>query len=224
MTRCVMTWVVALVCAVSDGRGQGVVFTRPGTMIVTDVAGEAVTVGETGTAALKLEQRLRAEIGFRTGRRSSVGLELANGTRAKIGSESEVTLPEFWQQPHSQAGKLETWNEEPSPSRTRWVVNRGDLTLQVKPLRVAAGSSLEVEVNAGVVRITEGVLRARVQTTEVGIGLCTLELESGRAELEKPGGAVTPLVAGKPLVLAVETDRRTGAVTVSEAPRADGAK
>ena len=222
--RCAMIWVLALVGGASAGWGQGVVFTRPGTMIVTEVSGEAVAVAETGTAALKVEQRLRAEVGFRTGRRSSVGLELANGTRARIGSESEVTVPEFWQQPHSQAGKLETWKEEPSLSRTRWIVNRGDLTLQVKPLRVAGGSSLVVEVNAGVVRMTEGVLRARVQTTEVGIGLCTLELESGRAELERLGGAVTPLVAGKPLVLAVETDRRTGAVTVSEAPKADGAK
>ncbi len=226
MTRCVMAWVVAMVvaAAASDGRAQGVVFTRPGTMIVTEISGEAAVVGEAGARALKKEERLRPDVSFRTGRRSSIGLEFANGTLAKVGSESEVAVPEFWQQPHSQAGKMADWKEEPSPSRTRLTVVRGDLTLQVKPLRVARGSSLTVEVNAGVVRIVEGVLRARVQSTDVGIGLCTLELESGRAELERLGGAVTPLAVGKPLVLAVETDRKTGAVTISEAPRPEGAK
>jgi hypothetical protein len=221
-----MVWVGAAVLAAASGAwAQGVVFTRPGTMIVTELAGEtSAVVGEAGARPLKKDERLRAEVVFRTGRRSSIGVEFANGTRAKVGSESEVAVPEFWQQPHSQTGKMADWKAEPSPSRTRLTVGRGDLMLQVKPLKVAGGSSLTVEVNAGVVRISDGVLRARVQSTEVGIGLCTLELESGRAELERLGGAVTPLVPGKPLVLAVETDRKTGAVTISEAPRPEGAK
>jgi hypothetical protein len=219
-------WRLGLVAATAWVAGtvgaQAPVFTRPGSMIVVEAKGEVRVVADGRERVPKAEERLRAEVTFRTGRQSTVTVEFANGSRLRLGSDTELTVPEFWQLPHSRTGKMAEWKEEPSPSRTKLALVRGDAQLTVKPLLTARGSSLTLETNAGTVTIDEGVLRARVQSTEVGIGLCTLELENGRAELERVGGTTAPMPVGRAWVLAVEVDRRTGAVTVSDAPRPEG--
>lgn len=216
--------VVAVAVIGATARAQPTpTFTRPGSIVVAELTGSAVAVAEGKEKPLKVEERARHEVSFRTERKTVLGLEFSNGTLARMGSDSELAVEEFWQQPHSRAGKSGEWKEEPSPSRARLRLVRGDVTLTVKPLLVARGSSMSLETNAGTVRITQGVLFARVQMTDIGLGLCTLELRDGVAELERAGGATAALSAGKKLVLAVEVERGTGAVKVSDAP-VEGAK
>lgn len=193
-------------------------FTRPGSIVVAELTGGAVAVIEGKEKPLKVEERVRHEVSFRTERKTVLGLEFSNGTLARLGSDSELAVEEFWQQPHSRAGKSAEWKEEPSPSQTRVRLVRGDATLTMKPLLVARGSSFALELVAGTVRMTQGVLFARVQMTDLGIGLCTLELRDGAAELERAGGGTAALRVGKTMALAVEVDRVTGAVKVSDAP------
>lgn len=218
--------VIAMGCVamalLSVGGAQSMpTFTRPGSMIVTGLFGSAEAVSGGTERPLKLDERVRAEVNFRTARKSTLTVELSNGTVAKLGSDSELAVDEFWQQPHSQAGKMEEWKEEPSPSLTKMRLVRGDLTLHVKPLKAAAGSSFTIGLVAGTVRVTRGQLFLRVQMTELGIGLCTLELQDGAADFEPAGGSFSALPVRKRLLLAVEIDRGTGAVKVSDAPRAD---
>lgn len=197
-------------------------FTRPGSIVVTEMKGAPVAVVEEKERPLKLEERLRPEVGFRTNLRSTVTLELSNGTVLKVGTGSEALVEEFWQQPHSRAGKTVEWREEPSPSRTRLRLVSGDATLTVKPLLAARGSSLTFDTVAGTVRMQDGVLFARIQMTELGLGLCTLELRAGAAEFERVGGATTPLRVGRKVLLAVEVEAG-GKVRVTDAP-AEAAK
>lgn len=199
-------------------------FTRPGTLMVMEVVGEGVAVSEGKEKPLKVEDRLRAEVSFRAGRRSAITVEFSNGTLLRVGADSEVVVEEFWQQPHSQSGKMAEWKEEPSPSQTRLRLARGDVTLNIKPLKVARGSSFTIESTAGALRITQGELLVRVQMTELGIGLYTLELRDGSAEFEPVNGSVVRLPVGKRVAYALETDPRTGAVRVSEAPKEETGK
>lgn len=203
----------------ATGRAQPTpTFTRPGSIVVAELTGGAVAVVEGKEKPLKVEERVRHEVSLRTERKTVLGLEFSNGTLARMGSDSELAVEEFWQQPHSRAGKSVEWKEEPSPSRARVRLVRGDVTLTVKPLLVTRGSSFALELVAGTVRMTQGVLFARVQMTEVGLGLCTLELRDGAAEVERASGGMVTLAVGKKLVLAVEVERGTGAVKVSDAP------
>src|SRR5688500_5195557 len=94
-------------------------FTRPGSMMVVDLIGRASAVVEGKERPLKLEERLRHEISFRTARVSAVTVEFSTGAFVKLGSDTELAVEEFWQQPHSQPGKMAEWKEEPSPSQTR---------------------------------------------------------------------------------------------------------
>lgn len=207
----------------ATGRAQPAVFTRPGTMIVTGIVGQARAEAAGNTRTLKVDERLRAEVTLRTERRSTLNMEFGNGALLKLGSDSEVVVDEFWQLPHSQPGKMADWKEEPSPSQTRLRLARGDVTLTVLPLKTARGSSCTLESLAGSVRITGGVLFVRIQMTELGLGVCQLDLRQGAAEFEAAGGAVTRLAPGKPLALAIEVGR-AGGVKLSEAPKAGPAR
>lgn len=200
------------------------VFTRPGTIVVTEGIGGVQVVKEGSERPFKKDETLRAEVTFKTARRASASLELSNGTTLQVGVDSELTVEEFWQLPHSQAGKAADWKEEPSASRATLRLVRGDLSGTIKPLKVARGSSFTVELAAGTLRLTEGDFSARVQMTPLGLGLCVIELGRGRGEFEPVGGKATPLVLGKRLAFAVEQDARTGAMKVEPAPEPDAKK
>lgn len=199
-------------------------FTRPGTITVVDMIGRASAVSNGQEKPLKLEERVRAEVVLKTQRVSTLTLEFSNGATAKLGSDSELSVEEFWQQPHSQAGKTAEWKQEPSPSRTRLKLVRGDVSGTIKPLQAARGSTFTLELVAGTLRLTEGVFTARMRMTELGIGVCTVDLASGEAEFEPVNGTSARITPGKRLAFAVEINPANGAVTLGDLPKPDEAK
>ncbi len=198
---------------------QAPTFTRPGTVTVLDLTGNVLVGSGAEEHALKVDERVRAETTLKTASRSAVTFEFSNGLMLQMGSSSEVVLAEFWQQPHSQSAKLVDMKQEPSPSRTLLRLVAGDATVTLKPLLVARGSTFHLECVAGTLRANEGTFRARVQMTELGIGVFTLELRSGAAEFEPVGGAFTPVAVGRPLSFAIEVNRVTGNVKLGEMPK-----
>ncbi len=198
---------------------QAPTFTRPGAFTVVDLDGQVTLVADGEERALKLDERLRAEVTFKTARLSNATIEFSNGVVLRVGSGSEVEVDEYWQQPHLQSTNLAAMKEEPSPSRALIRLVSGDVGLAVKPLLVARGSTFHLELVAGTLRIAEGNVRARVQMTEIGIGYCSVELQSGSAEFEPIGGTYAPVPVGRPLAFAVEVNRVTGAVKIGEMPK-----
>jgi len=217
MQRWLGAWAAVMVGSVLAA--QAPTFTRPGTFSVVDLEGEVSVAANGEERALKIDERLRAEATFKTGRLSNAALEFTNGVVLRVGSRSEVEVDEYWQQPHLQSAKVADMKAEPSPSRTLLRLVSGDLGVTVKPLLVARGSTFHLELLAGTLRMTEGVLRARIQMTEVGIGYCSFELQSGSAEFEPVGGAFGPVPVGHLLAFAVEVNRVTGAVKIGEMPK-----
>jgi hypothetical protein len=215
------SWCAALVafCLVTGLVAQAPTFTRPGTVAVVDLTGLVQVGGGAEERPIKPDELIRAEATLKTANRSAVTLEFSNGMLLQMGSRSELVLAEYWQQPHSQAAKLVDLKQEPSPSRTLLRLVSGDATVTLKPLLAARGSTFHLECVAGTVRATEGTFRARVQMTELGLGVFTLELRSGAAEFEPVGGAFTPVAVGRPLTFAVEVNRVTGNVKLGEMPK-----
>lgn len=199
---------------------------RPGTVVVADVTGEAFIPGEGDRKGLKTDDRVRVGATVATGRRSMVTLHFSNGTAMRLGADSEIEIEEFGQQPTTSAIKFAELKTEPTLSRTRVRLVKGDLAIDVRPLKVARGSSLQVATPAGTLRTGEGVVRVASTMSSVGLGVCTLELQRGAAEFELPGAAYQPVAAGTKLAFALERDRATGAIKVGEMPKpkAAGAK
>jgi hypothetical protein len=191
---------------------------RPGAVLVLDVIGEAKAVTSDQQKPVKVEERLRVGSTIVTERMSLVTLILSNGATLRIGSESELEVEEFGQATISGSPKFVEMKAEPTVSRTRLRLVRGDVTIEVKPLNVSRGSSFMLATLAGTVRSAEGKFHAGVRMSDLGLGVCTIEVENGSAEFEPIGGNFIPVLAGRTLAFALELDRVTGAVKVSDMP------
>jgi hypothetical protein len=101
---------------------------RPGSVIATQVVGDVKITAGSETRPVKLDERLRVGVVFTTGRRSFLELALSNGTILQLGAESEMELDEFGQQPFSSSVKIAELKGEPTISRTRLRLVRGDMT------------------------------------------------------------------------------------------------
>jgi hypothetical protein len=200
------------------------VLPRPGAVIVSDITGETAVVAGGQRRVPKLEERLRVGSTLSTGRKSLLTVTLSNGSSVQLGSDSEIEIEEFGQAPVSGTLKLAELKEEPTLSRTRLNLLRGDVILVVKPLKVARGSSFHLSMAAGTLRVAEGTVRARVDMSELGLGVAAVEVVQGKAEFEVPGGTFAPVPAGTKLAFALEVDQATGVTKVGPMPAAPKAK
>jgi hypothetical protein len=192
---------------------------RPGAVLVLDLIGEATAIAGEQQKPVQVDQRLRVGSTIVTERMSLVTLILSNGATLRIGSESELEVEEFGQATALGLPKYVELKEEPTVSRTRLRLVRGDVLVDLKPLNAARGSSFLLSMLAGTVRSTDGMFHVRVRMSDLGLGVCTLELEKGTAEFEPVGGKFAPIPPGRTLTYALELDRITGAVKVSEMPK-----
>jgi ferric-dicitrate binding protein FerR (iron transport regulator) len=193
---------------------------RPGIVMVADVTGDVqATVGDT-KRVLKVDDRIRVGSTIATGRKAMVTLILSNGASLQLGAESELEVEEFGQAAVSGSPKFSELKAEPTVSRTRLRLLRGDVIATVRPLQVSRGSSFWLSFPAGVVRAADGAFRAMVRMHDLGLGVCTLQLDAGSAELEVAGrsGGFQPIPAGKPLAFAIELEKN-GTMKVGEMPK-----
>ncbi len=84
-----------------------------------------------------------------TGANSSVVLVFSNGATTQLGSDTELLIEEFLQDPFASTVRVAELAEEPSRSRTRLSLNRGELVGNVKKLKHAEGSSFTVNTPVG---------------------------------------------------------------------------
>ncbi len=217
-------WLAGLLVTVgmvAVGRAQApdAYLPRPGAVVVAEVMGEVRAGANDERKAVKPDDRLRVGSTIVTGRRSLATITLSNGTTLRIGSESELEVEEFGQATFSGSLNFNELKEEPTISRTRLRLVKGDVAVDVKPLKVARGSSFMLTMTAGTVRITEGAFHAMVQMSDLGLGVCTFDLQRGTAEFEVLNGAFTPVPAGRKLAFAIELDKSTGAPKIGEMPK-----
>ncbi len=208
-----------LVAAASRAQVPELDLPRPGIVVVGDVTGEATMTTGDQKRKLKADDRVRVGATVTTARRSMVTLALSNGTSVQLGPEAEVEIEEFGQAPFSQTVKFGELKAEPSLSRTRIRLVRGDVVVSVKSLKTARGSSFVLGTPAGNLRTGEGIFRALVQLHDLGLGVETLELQSGTAEFEVLGStAFAPVPVGRKVVFALEIDKN-GVTKVGEMPK-----
>ncbi len=201
-------------------QGPEIALPRPGAVVVTHLDGQAtVMVGEQPRRPVKADDRLRVGSTVSTGRKSLLVLTLSNGSVIQIGPEAELEIEEFGQSPISGSVKIAELTAEPTLSKTRLRLVRGDVAVEVKPLKVSRGSSFQLVLPAGVLRLGDGTVRAMVRMSDLGLGVCTLELQKGAAEFEAVGKPFAPVSLGRKLAFALEVDKASGETRVGEMPK-----
>ena len=126
-----------------------------GYITVMRVTGEAYVfqTGDTLRFALRVGSLVSAGQQIVTGPKANVMLAFSNGATVTIGENAIVAVDEFTQTPFSEMFKMAEATKEPSISKTRLNLVRGEILSNVKKLNTAEGSSFEVKTPIGVAGI-----------------------------------------------------------------------
>lgn len=101
------------------------------------------------TLPLRTGDRVPQSAKIVTSTTSSVVLVFSNGATTQLGSDTELIIEEFLQDPFASTVRVAELSEEPSRSRTRLSLNRGELVGNVKKLKHAEGSSFTINTPVG---------------------------------------------------------------------------
>jgi hypothetical protein len=137
-----------------------------GAVLVAKVTGH-VTIEIAGKKSdVKSEQRVPAGATISTAAYSSVMLAFSNGATVRLSPNSALLLEEFLQDPFSGSVKVTDITEEPTSSRTKLRLLRGEIEGVVKRLHVDQDSVFRVRAVDGEgeksIEVTSGVFRFAV--------------------------------------------------------------
>ena len=126
-----------------------------GYIAVMRVTGEvyAFQAGDTLRFALRTGSLVTPGQQIATGPKANVMLAFSNGATVTIGENAIVAVDEFTQTPFSEMFKMAEATKEPSASKTRLNLVRGEVLANVKKLNTAEGSTFEVKTPVGVAGI-----------------------------------------------------------------------
>ncbi len=118
-------------------------------ILVAKVSGDVKMTLNGATTALTVDAKVAQAATVKTGKDSSVVLVFSNGATTQLGADSELVIEEFLQDPFASAVKIAELTEEPSVSRTKLRLNRGEIVGKVAHLKREQGSTFEVETPVG---------------------------------------------------------------------------
>jgi hypothetical protein len=158
-----------------------------------------------------------------TGPNSSVVLVFANGATVNLGADSQLVIDEFSQDPFTTAIKVSELTEEPTSSKTRLNLMRGELLSNVKTLHRDKGSEFHVQTPVGAAGIRGTTFRIfyRPQGNRASFGLTMVEglirlaLEGVTRPVDVAGNmeVILPNIAIDPVTQVVRTVPAAGAPT-----------
>lgn len=146
-----------------------------------------------------------------TGPNSSVVLVLSNGALINVRADSRLEIAEFGQNPFSAPLNIGLATHEPSMSKTRLNLRKGEIISQVKKLNREAGSSFTVETPVGAAGIRGTSFRLGY-TSSGGTARFILSMAEGLIQFIPVRGRSVDVPAGKELTFDAQVDATTGAV------------
>lgn len=189
MHRRLLPWLVvgvffAVVCLRVEAQG---VLNQRGKIIVVKVSGKVTKTVNGVVTPLERDSVVETPAKIITGPGSSVVLSFSNGTTTRLGEASELVVEEFLQDPFPGMIKPMQLTEEPTPSRTKLALNRGELVADVKTLKRKA-DGFTVQTPVGTVSARGTVFRIVFRPTSSGQAFFQLATARGSVHYTPPGG------------------------------------
>lgn len=213
MQNKLLPWCVALGLMMTLALESAVAQSRaPGSIKATAVKG-TVTVKEANgsTSSVSNDQALSQGETVMTSYSSSVVLVFSNGASINLGSDSELVISEFTQDPIDSSVNPAALKTEPTTSVTSLKLNKGDLTGSVKKLNYAKGSTFTVNTPVGAAGI-RGTVFHLVYTVD-SAGKASFKLVTLEGVVVASNGAISTPVdvgSGKEVTFEVDVDTATG--------------
>jgi hypothetical protein len=192
----------------------------PGQIRVAKVTGMATAVKDGNTIILKNGTELTQGYVVNTGKNSSVVLAFSNGATLNLAADTSLAIDEFTQDPFAEDQSVSKLTSEPTTSKTKLNLSRGELVGNVKKLNYDAGSSFSIQTPVGAAGIRGTTFRIIFRPDGTGkafFSLTTLEgnvvLAAGTVNL--PTETSVPDNKEVEVMIDVNVDAVTGAVTVA---------
>jgi hypothetical protein len=171
----------------------------PGLVLVAKVNGVVKMTANGATTPLKIDDSIPVSALIHTAINASVVLAFSNGTTMSLGEDTDLIVESFLQEPFTlaKAIRLSEMKEEPSPSYTRLLLNKGELVADVKKLKFDRGSPFSVSTPAGAIGVRGTVFRVVFRPTGTGQAFFGLSVVAGNVELAPViGRPAAPVIAG----------------------------
>jgi hypothetical protein len=217
-----LPWLLMCGCAVFFALEANAAGVQPAGMIKAARVNGTVTMTNKATRAT-MPVVANAEISqgavVTTTRGASVVLAFSNGATINLGSDSELDIEQFTQDPFSSGVNLSSITQEPTTSTTKLKLTHGELVSKVAKLNAARGSTFAVATPVGAAGIRGTtfriVYRIDAVTGKAQFSLTTLE---GNVTVTLASGTVnTPPVdvtAGTEVAVTADIDA-SGNVTIT---------
>ncbi len=166
---------------------------------------------------------------------ASVVLVFSNGATTQLGPDSSLTIEQFLQSPFKQVLALAAATQEPSTSRTKLKLNKGELLGKVAKLKHDQGSTFDVQTPVGAAGIRGTTFRLVFRPTGTGQAFAVFSLSTleGNVNFQQGDGSGTPgptpqtpapeggvpVVTGQEVVVTIAVEvSSSGQVTVTSPP------
>ena len=183
----------------------------PGAIIVTQVSGVVNMTANGTSTSLRVDSAVPQNAKINTAVNSSVALVCSNGAMIKLGADTELVVEEFLQDPFGATFRVAELVVEPSISRIRLALNRGELVGNVKRLKHDQGSSFTVQSPVGTAGIRGSPANFRLVFRPSGVGQASFSLSSamGSVSFQQPSrgddGILVPV--GQEIAVTVKVTR-----------------
>src|SRR4051812_15577366 len=151
----------------------------PGLVLVARTTGSVTMVLNGATTPVKQDDQIPQTAMVKTAPASSAVLVFSNGATAQLGEDTELIIQEFLQDPFGAQIQVAALQEEPSASRTRLKLNKGELVGNVKKLQHARGSTFTIETPVGAAGIRGTTFRIVFRPTGQGLAFFSLSTVEG---------------------------------------------
>ena len=192
----------------------------PGQIRVAKVNGTATAVKDGNTITLQNGTELTQGYGVNTGKNSSVVLVFSNGATLNLAQDTSLSIDEFTQDPFAEEQSVSKLTSEPSTSKTKLNLSRGELVGNVKKLNYDAGSSFSIQTPVGAAGIRGTTFRIIFRPDGTGKAFFSLTTVEGNVVLAA-GTVNLPTETSVPdnkeveVIIDVNVDAVTGEVTVA---------
>jgi hypothetical protein len=192
----------------------------PGQIRVAKVTGMATAVKDGNTITLQNGTELTQGYVVNTGKNSSVVLVFSNGATLNLAADTSLAIDEFTQDPFAEELSVSKLTSEPSTSKTKLNLSRGELVGNVKKLNYDAGSSFSIQTPVGAAGIRGTTFRIIFRPDGTGKAFFSLTTVEGNVVLAAgtvnlPNETSVPDNKEVEVIIDVNVDAETGVVTVA---------
>ncbi|MBK8859266.1 MAG: FecR domain-containing protein [Opitutaceae bacterium] len=192
----------------------------PGQIKVAKVTGTATAIKDGNTITLQNGTELSQGYVVNTGKNSSVVLVFSNGATLNLAQDTSLSIDEYTQDPFAEEQSVSKLTAEPSTSKTKLNLSRGELVGNVKKLNYDAGSSFSIQTPVGAAGIRGTTFRIIFRPDGTGKAFFSLTTVEGNVVLAA-GTVNLPTETSVPdnkeveVMIDVNVDAETGVVTVA---------